>query len=266
MNSEFPKLFVTDLDGTALGGGYEPYARFSEPFCKFLDQLDSHGCRWAINTTWDVNGQWQLVLGSPVKSRPLYLMGELGFRLAEIKDNQPVMVQPYTEKMETRLAEISDSRLLPLIQDVCGKFRPVKMYFYGHLFHFVGRPEDAEKLFEYAQENYQQDQQLNCVVRDGKLSAHPAFLEKARSLEEVVRCSGFTPGEVVVAGDEIADTTMMCSELATYSICPENANQEVKDVVLASGGEIGKAHSGDGIIDAFARLADKNGWNWNRQS
>ena len=33
----FPKLFVTDLDGTALGGGYEPYAKFPDHFSKFLD-------------------------------------------------------------------------------------------------------------------------------------------------------------------------------------------------------------------------------------
>ena len=34
--SGFPKLFVTDLDDTALGGGYVPYARFPDPFSEFL--------------------------------------------------------------------------------------------------------------------------------------------------------------------------------------------------------------------------------------
>jgi len=60
----FPLLFVTDLDDTALGDGHQPYARFPDPYSEFLDGLAARGCQWAINTTWNVNGQWQLVLGS----------------------------------------------------------------------------------------------------------------------------------------------------------------------------------------------------------
>ncbi len=71
----FPKLFVTDLDGTALDGGYQPYARFPDPFSEFLDYLHDNGCQWAINTTWDVGGQWDIVELSSVKSKPVFFYG-----------------------------------------------------------------------------------------------------------------------------------------------------------------------------------------------
>ena len=52
------RLFVTDLDGTALGG-YEPYDRLPEKFCALLDRLVDDGWEWALNTTWDPEGQWK---------------------------------------------------------------------------------------------------------------------------------------------------------------------------------------------------------------
>ena len=39
------KLFITDLDGTALGGDFEQYARFPDSFSKFLDKLTDVGWR-----------------------------------------------------------------------------------------------------------------------------------------------------------------------------------------------------------------------------
>ena len=78
--AEFPLLFVTDLDNTALRAGFQPYARFPDPFAEFLDALAARGCRWAINTTWSVHGQWQLVQSSAVRSRPEFLIAEYGLR------------------------------------------------------------------------------------------------------------------------------------------------------------------------------------------
>ena len=91
-----PKLFVTDLDGTALGGEYRTYRRLPDPFCVFLDRLVERGCRWTINSGWKTDLQWQLVLNSVVKSRPAFLMGSAGMQLEQVTQLDPVPVQPYS--------------------------------------------------------------------------------------------------------------------------------------------------------------------------
>ncbi len=260
--NEFPKLFVTDLDGTALGGGYEPYARFPDHFSEFLDKLDSKGCRWAINTTWDPNGQWQLVLGSSVKSRPAFLMGEMGYRLATVKDEKMEMIQPYTESVREKILETNNKHLHPLIKDICSKFTPEIIHFYGHLFQFNAIEEDKERLIEYTHKNYPENGILKTSCNKGTLVSYPAVLEKSLNLSEALKLSGISPEHVVIAGDEIADTAMMRPELAAFAVCPENANPKVKEHVISRGGEVGDAHSGSGIIDAFNRLAEKNKWDW----
>jgi len=93
----FPKLFVTDLDGTALGGEYLPYSRFPDQFSAFLDYLSDNGCAWAINSAWTLNGQWELVKVSSVKSKPAFYMAEIGMILATHTEKGPEFVKSYAD-------------------------------------------------------------------------------------------------------------------------------------------------------------------------
>jgi hydroxymethylpyrimidine pyrophosphatase-like HAD family hydrolase len=260
---DFPKLFVTDLDGTALGGGFEPYARFPDPFSEFLDKLQSKGCNWAINTTWDPEGQWQLVLASSVKSRPVYLMGELGYRTARALDEKIEMLQPYNDIMKERLTEVNEELIFPFIKDICGKFTPEKIFFYGHLFQFIATQEDKDKLEKYATEKYSNKEGLEFSCKNGSVSCYPDFLKKSAGLAEVTKLMELKPEEIVIAGDQSPDMTMMEPEnLAAHALCPENAADEVKEHVKSIDGAIGDFHSGIGIINAFEKLAKKRGWDW----
>lgn len=258
----FPKLFVTDLDSTALGGGHRPYARFPDAFSGFLDKLGSRGCRWAINTTWDVNGQWELVLGSSVKSEPLFLMGELGHRLAAIENGEPVFVEPFTSDTEREVAVIREKYLYPLVKDISGRFSPEKSHFYGHLFDFRAAEPESGKFLDYVSGKYSSDENLFCRYSEKGIVAYPAFLNKGRSLKEAVKIGGFSPEDVVIAGDNESDTAMMARELSTHAVCPENAGEDVKRHVLGMGGVVGRGECAEGVIDAFNRLAEKKGWDW----
>jgi hydroxymethylpyrimidine pyrophosphatase-like HAD family hydrolase len=258
----FPKLFVTDLDGTALGGGYQPYARFPDSYSEFLDRLAAGGCHWAINTTWDVAGQWQLVLASAVRSRPLFLMGETGHSLAQIAADGPVPVEPYSATTRAAAFAVNEKHLFPLMRDVCRRFTPARMHFYGHLFLFVAAPTQTAAFDAYIAHACAGTTTLTWRCRDGSLVAYPALLDKGRSLAEVVRLTGLTPAEVVVAGDEIADVNMMRSDLAENAVCPDNAGAAVKAHVLGMDGVVGNVAHGAGVIAAFARLAAKRGWDF----
>lgn len=259
----FPKLFVTDLDGTALGGGFEPYARFPDPFSEFLDKLHSKGCKWAINTTWDPHGQWQLTLASSVKSRPEYFMGELGYRIGLLKDGKLEMLHSYNDMMKEKVAKANEKLIYPFIKDICSKFTPEKIFFYGHLFQFIAKDEDKDRLAEYVNEKYSEHEGIKCSCKKGSVSCCPDFLKKSLNLAEVVERMKLRPEEIVIAGDEAADITMMEPEsLAANAVCPENAADKVKEHVESIDGVIGVFHSGLGIINAFEKLAAKRGWDW----
>jgi hypothetical protein len=51
--------------------------------------------------------------------------------------------------------------------------------------------------------------------------------------------------------------------LSEHAICPENAGEDVKRHVLSMGGVVGRGECAQGLIDAFNRLAEKKGWEWN---
>lgn len=250
----FPKLFVTDLDGTALGGGYKPYARFPDHFSEFLDYLHDNGCQWAINTTWDVSGQWDLVELSSVKSKPVFFMAEFGLRLATYTEKGPKMVQPYVNEMEKQLRDVQDTSMYPLVNDICSKFKPEIMHFYGHLFSFNVIAEERDEFNAYIATNYPDSSDLNINAGDGRLGVYPKFMHKGMALKEALKLLSINSEEVVIAGDETADIPMMQPHLAQFAVCPNNAPEKVKEHVLKMNGEVGIGHSSHGVIDAFQKL------------
>jgi len=258
----FPKLFVTDLDGTALVKGGRPYARFTDKFSSFLDALDRRGCRWAINTTWDMHGQMQVVFASKVKSRPLFLMGELGNMLGKVQGDEIFPVEPYTSDTGKKREEVNRNILWPLIKDIASRFTPEKMYFYGHLFHFKPVHSQLDKVFAYCRKSYSGETEIVVKCKGAGLVVYPSFLSKGRALAEALRISGISPKEVMIAGDEKADLSMMNRKLSGYLLCPRNADPKVKEYVLKNGGVVGFGDTAEGIMDAFNVLAARHRWNW----
>lgn len=253
------KLFITDLDGTALGGDYKQYARFPDHFSDFLDLLVSHGCHWGINTTWDVDGQWDLVNTSSVKSNPDYLMAEFGLRMASAKSGKLELIQPYTKNMEDRLKKIQHRKLNPIIHDLCGKFDAARLMFYGHLLSFELAEHENINNFKQYLEKYFDDKELICQIKNNKFSARPAFMSKAEPFSEIK----LSPEQIIVAGDEVTDISMMQAEIAAHYICPANAAPEVKKHVAKHNGEIGDLPYGAGVIQAFNKLSKRYDWGIN---
>jgi len=260
VDNNFPKLFVTDLDSTALGGDFKPYQRFPDPFSEFLDRLAARGCRYAINTTWDVGGQWNLVAVSAVKAKPAYLMAELGLRLARYGEDGPEFVQPYTENMESKLRQVVEVHLHDFMKDVCGRFRSQRTNFYGHWFDMRPVEDDGPAMAEYVNGKYSDLDALNIRCTENIVCAYPTFLSKGLSVAEVLRLEKLRPEDVVIAGDSMMDAKMMAPELARHAVCPENADEQLKQHVTATDGVVGQGVAGLGVIDAFEKLARKRGW------
>jgi hypothetical protein len=254
------KLFITDLDGTALGGGYEPYARFPDFFSEFIDTLAGNGFHWGINTTWDVGGQWDLVKVSSLKSRPDFMMAEFGLRLASPAFDLPEYIQPYTDRMEQRLKEFQYSKFQTLLRELCGNFACARVMYYGHLLCFELAENEDSDAFEAFAEQLSLDTEFISKLSGRQLSARPAFMNKGEPLREILKLKQLIPEQVIVAGDEVTDLGMMALEIAKHYICPANAAKEVKEHVLMHGGVVGSLEFGAGVVQAFKELAKRNNW------
>jgi len=253
------KLFITDLDGTALGGDYKPYARFPDIFSEFLDSLAVRGNGWGINTTWDVGGQWDLINISSVKSKPEYLMAEFGLRLASVRSGKPEFVQPYTRNMEEKLEDVRHRKLKPVIHELTGCFDAARMMFFGHLLSFeLAKHENIDKFKQYIQKFFE-DEELTCQFNGSIFSVRPAFMNKAKPFAAI----HLPPEQIIVAGDEVTDLAMMQPEIAAHYICPANAVTEVKLHVAKHNGEIGELPYGAGVIQAFQKLSKRYNWGIN---
>lgn len=258
--SNHAKIFITDLDGTALGGNFKPYARFPDFFSDFLDSLSKQGCRWGINTSWDVGGQWDLVNISSVKSRPEFMMAEYGRRMARSSSFGPQFIQPYTDEMDVKLQEICSRKFAPLIRAICGNFSAERILYYGHLFNFIiSSTEDMEQFKEFAAPFFN-DSELICTLKDRNLAIRPAFLNKGVPLQEIIKRYHLAPEQIIVAGDEPADLAMMNPELASFFICPSNAAMEVKEHVMKHGGAVGELPYGVGVVQAYDELSKRHNW------
>ncbi len=260
----FPKLFVTDLDGTALDKSFQPYARFPDHFSQFLDQLHKKQCEWAISTTWDAVGQSQLILSSSVESKPLFLMAEYGMRLAKYSGAEPQYIQPFTETMEDKVAKFNNECAFAVVRDICNRFSPEVMHFYGHMFTFQPINSDETAFRRYIRKHaadWHESEQFNFSLNSqSSFNIYPRFLNKGVALSEALKLSSITPEQVVIAGDEIADIDMMQPGLATFAVCPDNAAQEVKEHIINMGGFVGNGTGASGIIDSFRQLAVKQQW------
>ena len=147
------------------------------------------------------------------------------------------------------------------MQDIVARFKPARMYFYGHVFEFFPRADDLERLKEYVQANYGGNIVVNAGV--GRwLGVVPRFLEKGNGLREVLRLTGIPAERVVVAGDSMGDWSMMRPDLTGHVVCPGNADPKVKQDALARGGAVGADVCGRGVIHAFEQLARRHGWDY----
>ncbi len=250
------KLFMTDLDGTALGGGFLPYDRFPDHYSDFLDELAADGWDWAINTTWDPEGQWDLIQRSKVKSRPRFLIAEFGRQLVEVQNGKLVRINPYTENMNQRIAEYCRKHLLPLLNQLFQRIPPKSVMYYEHLATIKFRETISMEMFPELQD-VQNSGIFAIHMEEHVLALRAAFLSKGMPMPVLIGNFGYKPENIVCAGDEVMDFGMMNPEYSRIFLAPENAGEDVKKHVKEHGGCVGSQKFASGIIDAFRQWQRK---------
>jgi len=252
------KLFVMDLDGTALDEGQVPYARFSKQLCAFLDELDAAGCRWSMDTTWGVEVQWQLVMNSFLDSRPLFYMGGQGSQLARHDEGGPVMEESYSRQFQRKLLEEYVEPMTAMFRQLINAFTPGEVHHYGPDFWFGVSEANGAALNEFVDREWKDTGKFIVSRGESSVGVKPAFYDKGTILKAVMRLADLGPDEVVVAGDGVIDLPMMTPACSRHLLCPANAVEEVKSRVRAHDGVVSESPYSSGVIDAFKRL---DGWN-----
>jgi len=248
------KLVVVDLDGTILGG-HVPYVRIPDHVAAFLDSLEDVGCKWAISTTWDPDGQWNLVRSSAVKSHPTYFMGEYGNQLATYSDEGAVPVEEYNSLMREKLDVWCAEYFYPAFRKLIARFDPRKVLFYGHALTYVFKENDRDEVWRFAEEELADDA-IEAGLGASNLNIRPSYLHKGLGLQEVVNRENLSPEQVAIAGDGIIDIPMMQPGLASYYVAPANSQDPVKEWVRSNNGVVSDLDYGAGVIDGLLKISD----------
>ncbi len=77
---------------------------------------------------------------------------------------------------------------------------------------------------------------------------------KGPALKEIAQRVGSSPENVVAAGDNFNDLTMLQEEITAWPVCPGNAVPEVKERVRECGGVVGSSPASVGIVEAFEEI------------
>ena len=241
------KLFITDLDGTALGGSV-PYDRFPDIFSDFLDALAADGWDWAINSSWSPEGQMDLVRRSRVSSRPRFLIAEYGRQLIEVRGDELHRVEPYTSDNDARIAAFCRDSLLPFLARLFRRIPPRQVNYYEHLVSIRFREEIREETIPELKDA-RESGVFHLQISESSLSLRPEFLSKGLPMPLLSGEFGYWPEAVVCAGDEETDLGMM--RHASGCLAPANASPELRAALAGGKGFLSERKFAWGVIDAF---------------
>jgi len=252
------KLFVFDLDGTALGE-HVPYHRFPESFVRFLDELADMGIGWATNTTWGLQEQLSLILNSGVKSEPAFLCGGTGRLMGRIEQGRLVPDEAYNSAVACKDREFRDEHwhtIRGICQNLLEHDAVEEIAYAEHcILSLKIRQSCADRV----------ESLLSPLLSDGAyykfdprnptgISLLPHYMNKGDILAVMRERLGISAKQIVVAGDGANDLQMFRPELAGHMICPSNACDLLKERALSCGGVVADKPCAEGVMAAMREL------------
>ena len=254
------KLFVFDLDGTALGG-HNPYDRFPAKFVQFLDGLSRQGIVWATNTTWSIETQLNLIRASGVKSTPAFLAGSTGRNLARVT-KRGIMPDRIYERWIKSLDRLFSRRYGTLLRRLAARLLNEglleELYFNPY-----GQPS-VSLVFNSAVNARRGWAMVDPLLKSGDVyrmagvnkadTILPRYVNKGAVVIYMQKRLGISAAEILVAGDGRNDKHMFQSNVAGFMVCPANAHSSIKMLVRKNGGVVSRKSFSWGIIEAAKRL------------
>jgi len=256
-----PKLFVFDMDGTALGG-HEPYEQFPRPFAKFLDELTERGIRWSTNTTWSPDMIHKVAQRSAVKSRPACLTGQTGRLLATVRNGRAVADKKHEESILRREARFK-ARHWPTIRKLFMALLRDNLvdrlsfgFWNQNMVTFSCKKRHAKRVWRVLHPLLASGHYYTFNGREEGATGWliPVFMNKGEIMKTLQKRFKLGPENIIVAGDAMNDWQMFDPTLARWMVCPANADPRIKEKVLGHGGVVGTKKYSWGVIEATRKI------------
>lgn len=250
------RLFVFDLDNTALGG-YTPYHKFPERFVKFINSLRSRGIGWATCTTWGIDLQFSMVQYSGITNPPTFLSGSSGLELSRVRSWKLVPDEEYRRHVAETSARFRKRNWQAVRKTMAELLRRDWLcefeFNFQNIVSFKARKGRAKAVRMLAKDELPAGQyyEFNPKSED-YIILMPHYMNKGAAVAEMQKRLRICPDETLVAGDGTNDLSMMAK--ARWAVCPSNAAEEVKQAVISIGGIVGSRKYSDGVIAAAEKL------------
>jgi len=262
-NTKNIKLFVFDMDGTALGG-HTPYEQFPRHYVKLLDSLERSGIRWATNTTWGPKAQYLLSIFSKVKSEPACLVGGTGWEVATVKNGEFFRDEEHAKKMNNRKKRF-EKKNWPQVRKVFQKLLNRDII---DRLSFSAWGQGMVSLSFASKNNAEVWKSVEPLIESGEyysfnpnrkgnvITLLPKFQNKGEAMKMLLKRFNLKPENIIVAGDGVNDLHMFEPKYAKFMICPVNASPLVKEKVKGFGGFISDKKYSWGVAEGVRKILE----------
>jgi len=92
---------------------------------------------------------------------------------------------------------------------------------------------------------------------ENMITIYSEFAGKGNTLKALAESFNIKPDEVLAIGDSFNDLSMLDGHLGFVGACVENADENLKQIVLKNGGYVGKGNAFEGILDIINQLTSE---------
>ena len=245
------RLLSTDFDGTliGLGGGQDACAPL---LAAVLEEVTASGARWAINTgrSLEFTLMGLKLFQAPVEPDFLVVNER---HLFERRDREWVGVEPWNR--------ICDATHVELMQHSGELLEELRLWVsvtsgVDLLPHAVApeglvtRDEETMDLVvQFLDEVRQGTPNFSYQRNSVYLRFSHRSYDKGAALQHLARELEVEVEDILAAGDNHNDLSMLRPEVAGMCLCPANAISEVQQVVTANGGYVARSYYGEGTAE-----------------
>lgn len=256
-------LLIFDLDGTALGG-HDPYAQFPPEFGAFLDAWSTDGNLWATNTTWGLEAQRLLILGSRVTSLPVFVCGESGRRIGRLVDGT-VVLDPVHEATVQAADHAFREKMWPIVRPLMAGLladdlvrRAAYDYYRGQYMIDLDCQDDcAGEVWRRLEPLLASGDYYTWSPQHGTtICLLPRHMNKGEAVRALQQRLEIGPERTILAGDGTNDLPMLSRSLAHWLVCPANAEPQVKARVEELGGIVAEQDYSWGVVEGVRSILD----------